>query len=105
MKFTQPKTVFLGLAGVCTSLVEAHAVNRAANSSTVGTNPQVQHIQAKTASFGNADGLSWGSLTSYVESIEGKKLSHVRRSPAAKNAREDNRSPIPKRGNNGFAAA
>ncbi len=55
MKFTQPNIVFLGPAGVCTSLVEAHAVNKAAKSSAVGANPQVQHIQMKTASFGNAD--------------------------------------------------
>jgi hypothetical protein len=70
MKFTQPNIVFLGPAGVCTPLVEAHAVNKAAKSSVVGANPQVQHIQMKTASFGNADGISWGSLTSYVESEE-----------------------------------
>lgn len=98
MNFTQPKTVFLGPAGVCTSLVEAHAVNRAANSLAIGANPQVRHIQAKTAIFGNADGLSWGSLTSYIESTEGKKLSHGRRSPAAKYAAKTTVRPSPGEG-------
>nr|ABA97143.1 retrotransposon protein, putative, Ty3-gypsy subclass [Oryza sativa Japonica Group] len=70
----------------------------AANSSAVGANPQVRHIQAKTASFGNADGLSWGSLTSYIESTEGKKLSLGRRSPAAKYAAKTTVRPSPGEG-------
>jgi hypothetical protein len=98
MKFTQPKTVFLSPAGVCTSLVVAHAVNRMANSSVAGANPQVRHIQAKTASFGTANGLSWGSLTSFLASTDGKKSSHGRRSPAAKWTAKTTIRPSPDEG-------